>query len=162
MGTNPTKAADNIYCRCRKDAAKFNDKLNSREGAAELLNCSPSTIADYELGLTKNIPVEAVVRMADLYNAPQLKNYYCSNECPIGKYSVVQLEIEDLDRLTVKILASMQKLDSIKGALLNITADGVITDEEKPEFDNIIKALDNMSITVQELKLWAEKTMKGD
>ena len=50
MGTNPTKAADNIYCRCRKEAAKYNDKLNSRDGAAELLGISASTLADYELG----------------------------------------------------------------------------------------------------------------
>lgn len=51
MGTNPTKAADNIYCRCRKEAAKYNDKLNSRDGAAELLGISASTLADYELGI---------------------------------------------------------------------------------------------------------------
>lgn len=44
MGTNPTKAADNIYCRCRKEAAKYNDKLNSRDGAAELLGI-PETYA---------------------------------------------------------------------------------------------------------------------
>ena len=42
MGTNPTKAMDNIYCRCRKEAGKYNDKLNSREGAAELLGVSVS------------------------------------------------------------------------------------------------------------------------
>lgn len=53
MGTNPTKAADNIYCRCRKEAAKYNDKLNSRDGAAELLGISASTLADYELGMSK-------------------------------------------------------------------------------------------------------------
>lgn len=51
MGTNPTKAADNVYCRYRKAAAMYNDKLNSREGAAELLGISQSTLADYELVL---------------------------------------------------------------------------------------------------------------
>lgn len=77
MGTNPTKAADNIYCRCRKEAAKYNDKLNSRDGAAELLGISASTLADYELGITKIIPADAILRMADLYNAPELRNHYC-------------------------------------------------------------------------------------
>lgn len=77
MGTNPTKAADNIYCKCRKEAAKYNDKLNSREGAAELLGISASTLADYELGITKIIPADAILRMADLYNAPELRNHYC-------------------------------------------------------------------------------------
>lgn len=41
MGAKPTKATENIYFRCRKEAAKFNDTLNSREGAAELLGVSP-------------------------------------------------------------------------------------------------------------------------
>ena len=79
MGTNPTKAADNVYCRYRKAAAMYNDKLNSREGAAELLGISQSTLADYELGITKIIPADSIMRMADLYNAPQLRNYYCRN-----------------------------------------------------------------------------------
>lgn len=80
MGTNPTKAADNIYCRCRKEAAKYNDKLNSRDGAAELLGISASTLADYELGITKIIPADAILRMADLYNAPELRNHYCNED----------------------------------------------------------------------------------
>ena len=37
MGQNPTKAAGNIYCQKRKEAAKFNDRLNSREGYAILV-----------------------------------------------------------------------------------------------------------------------------
>lgn len=85
MGTNPTKAADNIYCRCRKEAAKYNDKLNSRDGAAELLGISASTLADYELGITKIIPADAILRMADLYNAPELRNHYCKYSCPLGQ-----------------------------------------------------------------------------
>lgn len=48
MGQNPTKAANNIYCQKRKEAAKFNDRLNSREGASEPLGVSPSALADYE------------------------------------------------------------------------------------------------------------------
>lgn len=87
MGTNPTKAADNIYCKCRKEAAKYNDKLNSREGAAELLGISASTLADYELGITKIIPADAILRMADLYNAPELRNHYCKYSCPLADWS---------------------------------------------------------------------------
>ena len=60
MGQNPTKAASNIYCQKRKEAAKFNDKLNSREGASELIGVSPSALADYELGITKVVPVECL------------------------------------------------------------------------------------------------------
>ncbi len=103
MGYYPTKAADNIYCQCRKEAAKFNDSLNSREGAAEQLNVSVSTLSDYELGITKSVPVEAVVRMADLYNAPELRNYYCTHDCPIGRTDVPPVHLEELDRLVIYV-----------------------------------------------------------
>ena len=75
MGCSPTKAADNMYCKCRLAAAKYNDKLNSREGAAELLGLSPSTLAGYELNLTKVVPVESIALMADVYNAPELRRW---------------------------------------------------------------------------------------
>ena len=35
-----TKAAENVYCKARLEAAKKNELLNSREGAAEALGMS--------------------------------------------------------------------------------------------------------------------------
>ncbi len=160
MGTNPTKAMDNIYCRCRKEAAKYNDKLNSREGAAELLGVSVSSLADYELGNTKVVPVDKVVLMADLYNAPEIKNFYCTNECPIGEHTVHKLEIAELDRLTIKVLSALRGIDSVKDKLIDIVADGVIAENEKPDLDAVLKALDEITIYSQELRLWAEKNLK--
>ena len=85
MGRDAIKAGENPCFQCRKEAAKYNDKLNSREGAAEMLGVSVSSLADYELGITKVIPVDKVVLMAELYNAPELKAWYCTTECPIGR-----------------------------------------------------------------------------
>lgn len=53
MGRDAIKAGENPCFQCRKEAAKYNDKLNSREGAAEMLGVSVSSLADYELGITK-------------------------------------------------------------------------------------------------------------
>lgn len=159
MGTNPTKAMDNIYCRCRKDAAKYNDKLNSREGASELLGVSPSSLADYELGNTKVVPVDKVVLMADLYNAPEIKNYYCTHECPIGQETIHKLEVAEFDRLTLKVLAALRKMDSINDALVEIAADGKVNDWERPKFNEVMASLDDMAKHTQELRLWAEKNL---
>ena len=159
MGTRPTKAASNIYCRSRLEAAKYNDRLNSRLGAAELLGISESSLADYELGNTKVVPVDKVNLMADLYNAPEIRNFYCANECPIGRECVAQLEVEELDRLTIKVLAAFKNVSYIKETLVDIAADGVITEDEKQEFKSVIEALDAISHNAQELKLWAEKTI---
>ena len=63
MGTRPTKAKDNIFCKARLDAARYNDKLKSRAGAAEALGyASESTISDWELGISVPTP-EAVLKM---------------------------------------------------------------------------------------------------
>lgn len=71
-----------IYFQCRKEAAKYNDRLSSREGASEMLNVSVSSLSNYELGLTP-VPTDVVVRMADLYGAPELEACYCKNDCPM-------------------------------------------------------------------------------
>lgn len=159
MGSNPTKAASNMYCKCRLAAAKYNDKLNSREGAAELLGLSPSTLASYELDLTKVVPVENIALMADVYNAPELRRWYCTNVCPLGE-DMPKLELAELDRITVKTLATLRNISNVKDDLLDITADGVISPDEKPKLDNIIETLKEVSAIAQTLMIWAEKNVK--
>ena len=60
MGRGPTNENTNMYFQARKKAATYNERLWSREGAAELLGISVSTLADYELGNTKVVPVHEV------------------------------------------------------------------------------------------------------
>lgn len=75
MGRYPTKAAGNRYFESRKKASEHDERLTSREGAGDLLGVSWSSMADYERGLTK-VPVDVVIRMADLYKDPSLLNWY--------------------------------------------------------------------------------------
>ncbi len=159
MGTNPTKAANNVYCQARLEASKHNDKLRSREGAAEMLGISPSSLADYELGITKIVPVDKVVLMADLYNAPELLNGYCNTSCPIGCQSVPKLEVADINRVTIKLLASLQKTEGIDKTLLALMADGEIDDDEKPQLEEVLSLLDNLSESIDTMKLWAKKNL---
>jgi transcriptional regulator with XRE-family HTH domain len=160
MGNSPTKAADNIYCKCRKEAARYNEKLNSREGAAELLGLSVSSLSDYELGNTKVVPVDKVVLMADLYNAPELKAYYCRECCPLGA-SNPKVVLEDLDRISLKAISSFRKITGAKDILLNIVEDGVITADEQPELNDVLSVLEEITVITQALKLWAEKNGKS-
>lgn len=97
MGKGSMKENENVYFRARKEAAKYNDKLFSREGASELLGISVSTLADYELGNTKFVPVDKVVLMADLYNAPELKYGYRKYECPIGKMMPLATKVNGIE-----------------------------------------------------------------
>ena len=156
MGSSPTKAADNIYCKCRKEAARYNEKLNSREGAAELLGLSVSSLSDYELGNTKVVPVDKVVLMADLYNAPELRTYYCRECCPLGA-SNPKVVLQDLDRIVVSAISRLRKLPGARDTLLNIVEDGVVTVEEQPDLNEVLGVLEEIAMTALELKLWVEK-----
>ena len=56
MGNDSTKTNENIYFKCRKEAALYDERLRSRESAADLLGVSSSSLADYELGIRKLFP----------------------------------------------------------------------------------------------------------
>lgn len=127
MGRDATKALGNPWYEARKNAAKYDERLLSREGAAEMLGMSVSSVADAELGLTKCMPVDKAVLMADLYKAPHLLNHYCLNECPIGCRHCISEEVSDIDRVTVKLLRNLKvdDLEDMKEKLLDIAEEAV-------------------------------------
>lgn len=158
MGRRPTKAADNPFCQARLKAAEYNEKFFSKEYAAEQLHISVSQLQDYELGITKCIPPDNILRMADLYCAPELKNLYCREMCPLGE-DVPVLELGDLDRITVRAMASLRKVSEISGLFLDIAEDGVISEDERPSLKRVMEALDDISALAQSLNAWAEKNL---
>lgn len=163
MGREATKAAGNPWFEARKKAAMYDDRLCSREGAAEKLGMSVSAVADAELGLSKCMPVDKAVLMADLYKAPHLLNYYCLNECPIGCRLSLSDQVLGIDRVTVKLLRDLKvdRLSEVKDTLLEIAADGQITDDEKPAFKDVLDYLDSVAKTVSELKIIGEMVLEG-
>lgn len=160
MGNDCTKANENIYFRCRKEAAMYDQRLFSREGAAELLGVSVSSLADYELGNTKVVPVDKVNLMADLYKSPQLRTLYCKNDCPIGYCMTVATEILGLETIVIKLLNGLEsgKLTEVKRQLLQIAASGGISTENVHSIDDILSYLDKFVESVSELKLLCAKT----
>jgi len=163
MARGAPKASGNPWYEARKRAAEYDERLCSREGAAERLGMSVSAVADAELGLSKCMPPDKAVLMADLYKAPNLLNHYCLHECPIGCRHSLSDEVVDIDRVTVKLLKSLrvEKLGEIKDTLLDIAEDGKITDDEKPALKDVLDYLDGLAKTVSELKTIGEMALKG-
>lgn len=159
MGKKATKAADNMYCIARYEAANVQDDFSSREKASELLGMDRTRLANIELGNITPYPDE-VLQMSKLYNTPELCNAYCAKECPIGKTTVKKVKIDDFDRLALKVLGSLKDIDSLRMSLIAISEDGVITKSEEPEFNSILDALDKISNNAKALQLWAKKNIK--
>lgn len=162
MGRDASKAAGNVWYEARMNAAKYDDRLRSREGAAERLGMSVSSIADTELGLTKFMPVDKAVLMADAYNAPHLLNYYCINDCPIGCRRPMSDQNLDIDRVTVKLLKSLRvsQLEQVKETLLDIAEDGVVSDDEIPELRKVMDYLNEVSKVLSELQTISKRVLK--
>lgn len=163
MGNGGAKENQNVYFRARKEAAEYNERLSSREGAAELLGISPSTLADYELGITKFVPVDKVVLMADLYNRPELRTGYCKYECPIGKHIPLATSVSGIEGIALRLIREFDsdKIKDMEKKLIDIAADGIISEDEKPTLENILGRLDELSLAISELKLAGEKALKG-
>lgn len=155
-----TKQGETCYFLCRKDAAKYNDALNSRAGAAEKLNVSESSLRDYETGLTP-VPVDVVVRMADLYGSPELQVTYCKKDCPIGRYvcRTVSDEVKRIDTITCSLIHHIEEArvqDAIK-TLIRIASDGKVSDREKDELRSVVQTLEDASSDISDLRLLLEK-----
>ena len=135
----------------------------SREKASELLEViPPERIERLESGKFTAHPDEIMV-MAEKYGSPELCNYFCANECAIGKQYVPEIKIKDLSQIVLEMLASLNSVQRRQERLIEITADGLIEEDEIEDFLRIQDDLERISITVETLQLWAEqKLSSGD
>lgn len=158
MGKKATKAADNIYCVARYEAAEKDERFASREKASEVMGIDRTKLARIELGNVTPYPDE-VVSMAQAYNAPEICNAYCAEECPIGKRTVKKVVMDDFDRLSLRMLGSLKDVDALMATLIAISEDGVVASDEIADFNDILDSLDKISTSAQALKIWAEKNI---
>jgi len=159
MGKKATKAADNMYYLARCEAASTNEDFSSRESASEITGIDRTRLARIELDTITPYP-EEVLAMSKAYNTPELCNSYCARECPIGKTSVKEVTIDDFDRLALKVLGSLKNIDDLRMELIAISEDGVISEDEKDTFQDILDSLEKISTNAKALQLWAIKNIR--
>ena len=153
MARASTKANKNIYHTTRESL------LLTREAASELLQTmSPERIEKIENERSLPHPDE-VLAMADGYKKPDLCNYYCANQCPIGQQYVPEVTIKDLSQIVLEMLASLNSMNKRRERLIEITVDGQISGEELEDFVQIQEELERISIAVETLQLWSERML---
>ncbi len=161
MGKKATKAADNMYYQARSEAAELNPDFTSREKAAELIGIDRTRLARIELDTIAPYP-EEVKAMAECYNTPELCSSFCARECPIGKGNVVEVDIDDFDRLCLRTLGSLKNIDALRASIISISEDGKVNPDEVPPFRELLDSLDKISTNARALKLWAIKNIGLD
>ncbi len=131
----------------------------TREEASELLeSISPERIEKIENERSLPHPDEVLV-MAEKYKQPNLCNYYCANQCPIGQQYVPEIKVKDLSQIVLEMLASLNSMTKQKERFIEITVDGKITGDELEDFVYIQEELERISIAVETLQLWSERML---
>ena len=152
MGKQSKKENKNIYQICREEQGL------TREKASELMNCvSSAKIEKIEYDQQLPTPYD-VVQMAKCYKEPSLCNFYCSHECEIGKKYVPEIKVAELSHIILETVASLNEVDPLTKRLIDIARDGKITDDEIKDFAFIAKKLEEVSIAIESLQLWVDKT----
>ena len=153
MARKSTRENKNIYQRTREGLEL------TREQASELMvTMSPERIEKIENERSMPHPDE-VLLMSDQYKQPDLCNYYCANQCPIGAQYVPEIKIKDLSQIVLETIASLTAMQKKKDRLIEITVDGEITDDELEDFVQIQQELEKISVAVETLQLWCERML---
>ena len=157
MSNITVETSSNAFYQARCAASAHNEQLRSREGAADIMSIDRGRLYRIEKGLINPYP-EEVHLMADLYNAPELRNYYCTGMCPLG-CEMPKADVVDLDRITIQALSSFRRLEKTKEILLDITEDGIITEDEKPDMRKVLDNLEELETVAQNLRIWVKENL---
>ena len=95
--------------------------------------------------------------MSQVYNAPELCNYYCSHECPIGMKYVPSIEMTELPAIILETVASLNAVYPLTNRLIEISRE-----DEIPDFSNIQENLEKVSRAIEALQLWVEKEVSAN
>ena len=155
MGKKSSRQNKNIYLESREQSNL------TRAQASELLEIvSESRIEKIESEKITAEP-EDVLAMAKVYRKPELCNYYCANECAIGKETVPEIKISSLAEISLATLSALNALYKERDLLIDITADGTITNEELKDFASIMDHLEKISLTADTLRIWAQDAINN-
>ena len=150
MGKQSTRENKTIYQICREEAG-----LTRSEASEKMTAVSDSKIEKFEYEMQDPTPYD-IIQMADAYKRPDLCN--CSHKCEIGHRYVPEVEVSDLSDIILETIASLNEINPLTTRLIQIARDGKISDDEMKDFAFISKKLDEISLAVDSLNLWVDKT----
>ena len=150
MGKRSVRENKNIYQLSREE------RELTREAASEaLVFLSPERIEKIESGKSAPHPDE-VLAMEHAYRNPELSNWFCTHECPIGMKYEQEVKLKSLAQVTVETLAALHAMDEEKNRLIAISVDGRVNDAERRDFDRILGKLNALDRAIRSMQIWLE------
>lgn len=150
-----------MYCQARLRAAEYNEAFATRASAAECLpGVTEESLKKYELDLVKP-PNDVIALMADAYNAPELRIWYCGNECPLGK-QLKGVCAANSQHAFIRLVNALGEANTILMSLAKVMDDGVLSGAgEIKQIEEIEKKLLEIYRRTNENLLMIEKAKKS-
>lgn len=138
--------------------ASNKDDFKNRRDAAENIYISRRRLEEIETGKREPYTDELLI-MAEAYDAPYLVEHYCNHICKIGqKFGCKYVENKgDAYKATVMFIKSLKEAEQAKEMILEILADGEISQDEISMVDEAIKELNGIMTDIINLKIALEK-----
>lgn len=135
-------------------------KLSIKTAAENMCGTSEYKLRRLENGTT-NLQPDDVVVMAECYGQPELRNYYCTHDCPIGQLDAPcaqrrEAPAEALETLEARIAALTEPMAGIDRSPLErlhqIFRDGTISAGEEAQFQKIYNMIEAISAQIETLQ----------
>ena len=153
MGRRSTKENKNIYQQSRES------KGLSREAAGEMMTfVTADRIEKIESDRSAPHPDE-VLEMERCYENPELSNYFCTHECPIGMKYEQEVTLKELPQLTVELLSALHAMELERDQLIDISVDGRVNSFERRQFDMILQKLAALDRAIRGMRIWIEHAL---
>lgn len=154
------KPNKNLYMSVREDLGLSREKASVliENNTKYKLSISADRLEKLENGRVQVHPYE-ILSLAEAYRSPALINYYCTNDCDIGKNHINRIISKELSQIAIETLNSLNRLNQARDRLLEIVEDGTITEDEYDDFIDIKTNLDKISHAVESLQLWLDDSV---
>lgn len=107
---------------------------------------------------TVKVQPDDVVALSKAYNRPELRNYYCCHQCPIGEIDAPEVnDANNVHKTLVEMSVSLESINAKKMRLMEILADGKVDDTEILDLNKILEELEKISMAVEAIQIWCEK-----
>lgn len=124
----------NIYRTCRRIAGI------TQEQAADKINVSVRSLADYESGRT--IPgCDVVCLMVEAYQTPELAYLHLKQNTEVGRKYLPDIYLDELPRAVLRLQKESRDLQIVESELISIACDGVVDQHETPIWEQAKREL---------------------
>lgn len=135
----------NIYQLARES------KGLTQEKASECIDISVDSLRAYEGG-KRTTPDKVVIKMIEIYDTQYLAYQHLKTSAEVGQKYLPEIQMKDLPVAILRLQKEVSDFIKLRDVMLEITCDGIIDELEKPQWEKIVKELDDVAEAIMALK----------